>query len=334
MFAKNKLQPNFTQIPNYFLDELLPDLKDGEWRCLCIIARKTYGFHKTIDHIANSQLARLTGLSERTIQRSLQSLIKKQIVIQHTKGDGKLVSSYSINLRVGDNLSPLNTGRGDKCDTTRGDKLSPTKENNTQNKIYTPAKQTLTPDKQEPTTFQATHKPGSTDDSNSEFEMLKQRLEENLNAGIDDSRKTNKRDEWFMVPDMMSYDFGNPEHIAFLNQTDEKIVVFLTKYLGDTPEENKEQRESLETDIHTFLYKFAREEKVSSALIKKLKNIAYIIDKFSLDQYIKAYDIAKKRGHHAKLSYIRRVLEKAVMPKIYDQNRKINGKLITPKNVR
>jgi len=106
-----KLKPNFTQIPNFFFDELMAQLKDSEFRCLMLIARKTYGFHKDIDKIANSQFIKFTGLSKRGIQNGLKYLLEKGIITRHEKGEGNIISSYSINLNYflgGANNAPLN----------------------------------------------------------------------------------------------------------------------------------------------------------------------------------------------------------------------------------
>lgn len=49
------LKPNFTQIPNEFLDFDLADLSGGEFKILMYICRKTYGYQKQKDRISLSQ---------------------------------------------------------------------------------------------------------------------------------------------------------------------------------------------------------------------------------------------------------------------------------------
>lgn len=61
--SKN-LIPNSTQIPNIIIDFLLPEIPEGEARCLLYIARRTYGFHKTEDRISFSQF--INGIKDRS----------------------------------------------------------------------------------------------------------------------------------------------------------------------------------------------------------------------------------------------------------------------------
>jgi hypothetical protein len=88
-----KLRPNFTQIPNYFLDELMSELSDSELKVLLYIMRRTYGFQKKGDKISISQLQkgitnsdgvqidRGTGLSNRSIINAVRSLEKIGVIL-------------------------------------------------------------------------------------------------------------------------------------------------------------------------------------------------------------------------------------------------------------
>lgn len=52
---KKDLTPNHTQIPNHYLDKVMPFLSGAEWKCLSYIARRTYGFQKRTDKISLTQ---------------------------------------------------------------------------------------------------------------------------------------------------------------------------------------------------------------------------------------------------------------------------------------
>ena len=103
---KDELRPNFTQIPNLFLDFLFQDLTEGELRCLLYICRRTYGFGKKSDKISISQLMggieseegekydRGTGMSNRGVVISTQGLIDKGIIIKSKRGG---VNVFEIN---------------------------------------------------------------------------------------------------------------------------------------------------------------------------------------------------------------------------------------------
>lgn len=94
----SKLKPNFTQIPNTILDELLSVLSESELKVLLYICRRTYGFHKQNDRISTSQLMNGirdkdgvhldtgTGLSNKSILDSIKSLEKLGIIKTIQKG--------------------------------------------------------------------------------------------------------------------------------------------------------------------------------------------------------------------------------------------------------
>jgi DNA-binding transcriptional regulator GbsR (MarR family) len=95
------ISPNHTQIPNDYLDVFMPHLTGAEWKCLCYIARRTFGFQKRADQIAFSQfengittkdgkvLDYGTGLSRPKISESLQKLIEVGLLESKDKGNSK-----------------------------------------------------------------------------------------------------------------------------------------------------------------------------------------------------------------------------------------------------
>jgi hypothetical protein len=82
----SKLNPNFTQIPNYFLDEISYSLSPSQIKVALYIMRRTYGFRKMSDRISISQICRGikdrdgnkldngTGLSNRSVIDALNAL--------------------------------------------------------------------------------------------------------------------------------------------------------------------------------------------------------------------------------------------------------------------
>jgi len=124
----------------------------------------------------------------------------------------------------------------------------------------------------------------------------------------------NAQKEWFMVSDKMEYQFHDPKHVKLLNRPDKQLTRLIPGILEDDA-----KRETLQADIDIF-FRFAR-KKISEALIKKLKNLDYILDKFDRRQYMKGFELAqaKGKGEENKLSYLRNILTKAFMPKVYSQ---------------
>jgi phage replication O-like protein O len=95
--------PNYTQIPNSLLDSDIIKTP-AAFRVMIAICRKTYGYHKKKDKIAISQLAKMTGLSNRSIMRSLIELEDLELVIL-TKREGK-TSEIQINM-TGDKFTQV-----------------------------------------------------------------------------------------------------------------------------------------------------------------------------------------------------------------------------------
>jgi len=78
----SKFKPNTTQTPNVIFDRLMYELPDDEFKVLCAIVRKTYGWHKDTDRISNSQFEKLTGIKKRQIQRAKASLKRRGLIAE------------------------------------------------------------------------------------------------------------------------------------------------------------------------------------------------------------------------------------------------------------
>jgi len=80
---KKKKKNNFTQIPNKILEALAKTkLSNYQFRYICFLLRKTYGFHKTKDYISNSQFVEGTSIRKQNINRVQKQLIERKIVIK------------------------------------------------------------------------------------------------------------------------------------------------------------------------------------------------------------------------------------------------------------
>ncbi len=66
-----------------------------EWQCLCVIFRKTYGWHKKEDWISLSQFNLLTKLKKPNILRALNKLRLKKLII--IKNDNRHKPKYKFN---------------------------------------------------------------------------------------------------------------------------------------------------------------------------------------------------------------------------------------------
>ena len=88
--------PSHTQVPNEIFDELMHDLSSAEFKVLCYIARRTYGFHRIEDSISLKQICggiltrdgrRLdhgTGLARSTAVVAIRGLVNRGLILSCT----------------------------------------------------------------------------------------------------------------------------------------------------------------------------------------------------------------------------------------------------------
>lgn len=97
-------QPNYTQIPNSFLDEQMRrrDMGIGELKVCLAIARQTFGWHKEGDRLSLSQLEELTGLSRQGVINGINAAIKNGLIVRTQKGQGYI---YSLNVAATSQVS-------------------------------------------------------------------------------------------------------------------------------------------------------------------------------------------------------------------------------------
>lgn len=79
--ASPQLEDGFTRIANEILEHLIvTHLSSNQWQVLLCIIRKTYGFTKKADYIANSQIVDATGLCKAVVSRSLKTLTLMNVI--------------------------------------------------------------------------------------------------------------------------------------------------------------------------------------------------------------------------------------------------------------
>lgn len=83
-----------TPFPNALLDEIMPRLKDTEWRVLCVIVRQTLGWQgnepdgrKERDWLSRSQLKIRTGRHSEAVTAAIENLVRQDYIsVQNSKG--------------------------------------------------------------------------------------------------------------------------------------------------------------------------------------------------------------------------------------------------------
>jgi len=104
------LIPEHTQIPNVYLDIVMPDISPAEFKVLMAISRLTFGWQKTGDHISVNQIMKMTALSGQGVMNCLKVLEKRQLIIID-RGDWQehKANYYRINLDWTPNSVSLNS---------------------------------------------------------------------------------------------------------------------------------------------------------------------------------------------------------------------------------
>ena len=106
-----------------------------EWQCLCVVFRKTYGWHKKEDWVSLSQFNLLTKLKKPNISRAIKKLSLKKVVIINS--DNMYKPKYMFNKNY-DQWKPLSK----KITVINNDKRSLSKMIHTketiQKKLYSP----------------------------------------------------------------------------------------------------------------------------------------------------------------------------------------------------
>ncbi len=69
-----------TQFPSHLIDEIMPQLKDTEWRLLCILVRQTFGWKKEWDWLSTSQLKARTGRATAAVSHAIETLVRLQLI--------------------------------------------------------------------------------------------------------------------------------------------------------------------------------------------------------------------------------------------------------------
>jgi phage replication O-like protein O len=84
------VKPNYTQIPNIILDEMMRDMSESEFRVVIAVCRKTFGWQKTKDKISISQIELLTGLCRQAVVNGTKEAIERGVIEREQSGQSFL----------------------------------------------------------------------------------------------------------------------------------------------------------------------------------------------------------------------------------------------------
>ena len=98
--------PNYTQIPNIILDDVIKDMGEAELKVFLAIARKTFGWHKKKDKLSLTQLQELTGLSRQGVINGIEDGIKRGTIKKIPSGQSFF---YQLLVNEVDQLEDVHT---------------------------------------------------------------------------------------------------------------------------------------------------------------------------------------------------------------------------------
>lgn len=104
MTEKKLAPPNYTQIPNALLDDLLHVMSNSELRVVLVIARKTFGWQKKSDRISISQIAKMAKMSRQGVINGIEQGMERGIIKRRKSGQNYY---YSLNI---EQRTSLNNG--------------------------------------------------------------------------------------------------------------------------------------------------------------------------------------------------------------------------------
>ena len=97
MKRKHVSPPNYTQVPNWILDEI-PKIKTTCLLVLLVIVRQTFGFHRRRSMVLSlSNLMRRTGMSKPAVINAVRQLEGMGWLLRHPR---KRSFTYSLNMTL------------------------------------------------------------------------------------------------------------------------------------------------------------------------------------------------------------------------------------------
>ena len=122
------IDDGYTRFANELLEAIASaDLTARQLKVMLAYVRKTYGFNKKTDRIADEQIAQLTGLSRQNVNKAKKELISMNCLFMDGNqiGVNSEVSAWQFSkcLQVGNFVSKLETKNVSKLETLNVSKL-------------------------------------------------------------------------------------------------------------------------------------------------------------------------------------------------------------------
>jgi phage replication O-like protein O len=93
-------KPNYTQIPNLLLDDLMRHMSPAEFKVTCAIARQTFGFHRERAKLTIADIEQVTGMSRPTVIDAIAAGIARGTIDREPQGNGRFTYSLIVDDEV------------------------------------------------------------------------------------------------------------------------------------------------------------------------------------------------------------------------------------------
>jgi len=101
--------PNYTQVPNFIIDEWMKKLSSAEFKVISLILRYTAGYHRRSASISFNHFEHQTGVSRKWVRKCCKKL-EKLGWIRILHGDHETSNTYEILVKKEESLKNLDLG--------------------------------------------------------------------------------------------------------------------------------------------------------------------------------------------------------------------------------
>lgn len=80
-------KPNYTQIPNVVLDDMMACMGDAEFKVVMAVARQTFGYHRKRHNMSLTDLCAMTGLSRQGVINGVTAGMERGVIDREVDGN-------------------------------------------------------------------------------------------------------------------------------------------------------------------------------------------------------------------------------------------------------
>ena len=151
---------SYTKKPNVIFDDVMGQISGNAYKCLDVIVRCTYGYHKPSAQISESAFMEFTGIKRKETLRSAIRELEQVKIVEITRKTG-VVNNFKITPNQYENLAP---GLKNSTSTKNPSQTSTKKPSQTSTKKPSPNKENLKENFKEIYPLESEQKKSSVDD--------------------------------------------------------------------------------------------------------------------------------------------------------------------------